>query len=61
MKRREILKKLRRAGFHFEEGANHTHVVNPQGARVSRIGRHVEIEDDRVRDIEKQTGVKLLP
>lgn len=58
MKRRDLVKKLREAGFELREGANHT-LVYRDGKRVSLIGRHREIEPPVIRAIEKQTGLKL--
>ncbi len=61
MKRKDILKKLREAGFTLQEGGNHTLVFNAEGKRVSIVARHTEIVAKTVRQIEKQTGIKLLP
>lgn len=59
MKRKEILKKLRKTGrFTFEEGGRHTKVYENVVFK-SLIGRHTEIPENTVRDIEEQTGVKL--
>jgi len=58
MKRRDIIKALREAGLVFEEGGNHT-VVFRDGKKVSVISRQREIAESVVRQIEKQTGVKL--
>ena len=58
MKRRDIIKKLAAAGLTFEEGGNHT-VVRRAGTKVSVISRQREIAEPVVRQIEKQTGVKL--
>lgn len=60
MKRREILKKLAKAGFVQTEGANHTRMSHADG-RWTVIGRHSEIPTGTVRAIERQTGVRLLP
>ena len=49
MKRKDILKKLRDAGFTFAEGGNHT-----------VVGRHNEIDDRMVKVIERQTGIRIL-
>ena len=58
MKRKDILKKLRKAGFSFEEGANHTKAYK-DGVFRATIGRHNEIAEKTVEKIERQTGVKL--
>lgn len=60
MKRKDILKKLRDAGFSFFEGGNHTRAYDRDGVYRCPIGRHAEIPTPLVRRIEKQTGVKLL-
>lgn len=59
MKRKDILKKLREAGFTFQEGGEHTKAYDASGAYRATIGRHTEIPEFTVRLIEKQTGVKL--
>ncbi len=58
MKRRDIIKKLAKAGFVASEGANHTKMSHPDG-RWTVIGRHPEIPNGTVRAVERQTGVKL--
>ncbi|GAB7495151.1 MAG: type II toxin-antitoxin system HicA family toxin [Bilophila wadsworthia] len=59
MKRKDILKKLAEAGFTVQEGGNHTRVYDKNGRYVSAVGRHTEIPERTVKEIEKQTGVKL--
>lgn len=59
MKRRDILKKLAEAGLTFQEGGNHTKAYDATGAFRSTIGRHADINEKIVRQIEKQTGVTL--
>lgn len=59
MKRTEILKKLKEAGFSFTEGSRHTKIMDRDGNYVSAVGRHAEIEKWVVIQIERQTGVKL--
>ena len=59
MKRKDILKKLREAGFTFQEGGEHTKAYDASGAYRTTIGRQTEIPEFTVRLIEKQTGVKL--
>lgn len=59
MKRKDILKKLAEAGFMVREGSNHTRVYDQNGRYVSAVGRHTEIPERIVKEIEKQTGVKL--
>ena len=60
MKRLDIMRKLEDAGMTFQEGGNHTRVYDKDGHFRSTVARHREIDEDIVRKIEKQTGVKLL-
>lgn len=59
MKRKDILKKLRNAGFTFAEGGNHTRILK-DGRYVTVVGRHNEIDDRMVKVIERQTGIRIL-
>jgi len=59
MKRKDILKKLADKGFTFQEGGSHTKAYDCHGIFRSTIGRHTEIPEKIVRQIEKQTGVAL--
>ena len=59
VKRKDILKKLRQAGFTFQEGGGHTKAYDAEGKYKTTIPRHNEIGEDLTRAIEKQTGVKL--
>lgn len=59
MKRKDIIKKLEAAGFTATEGAKHTKMRHPDG-RWTMIPRHREITASTTRQIEKQTGQKLL-
>lgn len=59
MKRKDIMAILRKAGFTFSEGGEHTKAYDASGAYRTTIGRHTEIKESVVRLIEKQTGVKL--
>ena len=59
MKRKDILKKLRDAGFTFVEGGNHTRTLK-DGRYVTVVGRHNEIDDRMVKVIERQTGIRIL-
>lgn len=58
VKRRDIIKRLREAGCEFEEGGNHT-IVFLNGRKVSVLSRQNEIAEPIVRQIEKQSGIKL--
>lgn len=59
MKRKDILKKLKEAGFTFKEGGDHTKAFDREGVFRAPIGRHTEINERTVKKIEKQTGVQL--
>jgi predicted RNA binding protein YcfA (HicA-like mRNA interferase family) len=59
VKRKDIIKKLRQAGFTFKEGGVHTKAYDAEDRFRTTIPRHAEINDDLVRAIEKQTGVTL--
>lgn len=58
MKRADIIKALKKAGFKQSESANHTKLKHTDG-RATYLGRHREIPQGTVRAIEKQTSVKL--
>ena len=46
MKRRELEKKLRRAGCYLKrEGASHSLWINPQTGVIEAIPRHTEIKE----------------
>lgn len=59
MKRKELIRKLREAGFTFVEGGEHTKAYDANGVYRATIGRHTEIALFIVRQIEKQTGIRL--
>ncbi|MEO0682429.1 MAG: type II toxin-antitoxin system HicA family toxin [Pseudomonadota bacterium] len=59
MKRRDLIRSPRAAGLEIREGGRHS-LVYRDGVRVSAIPRHAEIKKVLVREIERQTGVKLL-
>jgi len=59
MKRKDIMKKLRAAGLIFEEGANHTKVLNAKGNLLTVVPRHAEVLEVTVAKIAKEAGVKL--
>lgn len=60
MKRKIIIKLLARAGYKIGKGKKHDHILDQNNNFISVLGRHTEIDDFIVREIEKQTGVKLL-
>ena len=43
MKRKDIIAILRKAGFTFSEGGEHTKAYDANGAYRTTIGRHTEI------------------
>lgn len=60
MKRKDILKKLaERGGAHFRKVEATPRRMYCNGIFKSAIGRHTEIPEKVVRQIEKQTGVAL--
>ena len=59
MKRKAIIRQLAEAGFFFEEGGNHTNILDKNGKVVSQVARHKEIPQITVWKIEAQTGIKL--
>jgi predicted RNA binding protein YcfA (HicA-like mRNA interferase family) len=60
MKPREVVKKLREAGFSFSEGANHTNVLDATGRLVTQVPRHAkDLKPGTLGAISKAAGVKL--
>ena len=59
VKRKDIIKKLRQAGFTLAEGAGRTKAYDAEGRFKTTMPRHNEINEDLAKAIEKQTGVKL--
>ena len=53
MKRKELERRLRQLGFELIEGGNHTKILK-NGKFLSVLGRHSEIGEKRVKEIEKQ-------
>lgn len=57
---RDILRKLRKAGFVEFEGGRYTKLKHPDGRRTV-VPRHPgDVAKGVVKAIEKQTGVKLI-
>ncbi|MBP3816592.1 MAG: type II toxin-antitoxin system HicA family toxin [Firmicutes bacterium] len=57
MKRRDLIKKLEKAGFIFEEhGGNHD--TYRRGNDVEQIPRHKEISENLAKKILKKWGLK---
>lgn len=61
MKHREVIQKLREAGFTFSEGTNHTNVLGPDGKLVTQVPRHhgKDLKKGTLGKIAKQTGVRM--
>lgn len=60
MKPEEVIKRLRKAGWSFEEGANHTKAVSPDGKTKVPVPRHKgDLKTGTLKAIEKQTGINL--
>jgi predicted RNA binding protein YcfA (HicA-like mRNA interferase family) len=60
MKAREVIKKLRQAGFSFSEGANPANVLDATARLVTQIPRHArDLKPGTLGAISKATGVKL--
>jgi predicted RNA binding protein YcfA (HicA-like mRNA interferase family) len=60
MKAKDVLKKLRAAGWIFREGKKHTTAISPDGTRTTRVWRHTgDIPVGTLAAIEKQTGMKF--
>lgn len=59
MKRKDIIHKLRQAGFTFKDGGGHTKAYDAEGRFRTTIPRHNEIKEALAKAIEKQTDVKL--
>ncbi len=60
MTAKEVLKKLKAAGWSFQEGKKHIKAISPDGTKVTRIWRHTkDIPTGTLDAIEKQTGMKF--
>ena len=60
MTAKEVLKKLKAAGWIFREGKKHTTATSPDGTRITRIWRHTkDIPAGTLAAIEKQSGMKF--
>ncbi len=59
MKRKDLEKRLRRAGCYLKrEGASHSLWINPQTGVVEAIPRHTEIKEMLARKILKNLGAE---
>lgn len=56
VKRREVIRLLRKAGFHPTGGTNHEHWTD--GTRFTQVPRHSEISEQMYARIKKQAGLK---
>ena len=60
MTAREVIKKLREAGWALHEGGSHTIAVSPDGKRKTQIHRHTgDIPPGTLKAIERQSGIKM--
>lgn len=57
MKKRDIEKKLKKAGFTMTPGGNHD-IWNKSGFRPIPVPRHSEINENTARDILNQAGLR---
>jgi agmatinase len=57
---KELINKLKDAGWTFREGGNHTVGISPDGARKTVFNRRPQdVGPETLRSLERQTGVKL--
>lgn len=56
VKRRDIIRFLKNAGFYSTGGTNHEHWTN--GVRFTQVPRHREISEQMFERIKKQAGLK---
>jgi len=60
MTAKEVMKRLKKAGWTFEEGGNHTIARSSDGTKKTVIHRHNgDIAIGTLRAIERQTGVSM--
>ncbi len=57
MKRKDLLKKLKAAGFLFEEGGKHTRVLKGN-TLITAVPRHMEISENTANKILKDAGLR---
>ena len=57
MKQRQLIKKLKQIGFHFERhGGNHD--IYRRGTDIEQIPRHKEINEELAKAILRKWGIK---
>jgi agmatinase len=57
---KELITKLKDAGWTFRESGNHAVGISPDGARKTVVNRRLEdVGPETLRSLERQTGVKL--
>ncbi|WP_165050794.1 MULTISPECIES: type II toxin-antitoxin system HicA family toxin [unclassified Adlercreutzia] len=56
VKRRQVVKTLRDAGFYPDAGKGHEHWTD--GVRWTQVPRHAEISEQLFEKIKKQAGLK---
>ncbi|HIG31668.1 MAG TPA: type II toxin-antitoxin system HicA family toxin [Verrucomicrobiales bacterium] len=60
MKRRDLERKLRRAGCYLKrEGASHTLWINPQSGIIEAVPRHTEIKEHLAKKIIKSLNAEV--
>ena len=60
MTAKEVLKRLKAAGWTFQEGKKHTKATSPDGSKITRVWRHTkDIPIGTLAAIEEQTGIKF--
>lgn len=57
MKRNDLLRLLKAAGFEFQEGGRHT-LVFRNGIMVTQVPRHREVNELTAKKILKDAGIK---
>ena len=57
MKRKDLLKMLKAAGFQFEEGGEHTRVLKGN-ALITVVPRHTEVSENTAKKILKDAGLR---
>ncbi len=56
VKRREVCRALKKAGFYPDGGKNHEHWTD--GVHFTQVPRHNEISEELFEKIKKQAGLK---
>jgi len=57
----EVIKRLKKAGWTFTEGGNHTVGTSPDGTKKTVIHRHKgDLKPGTLKAIERQTGIRMV-